>query len=98
MKGMWPGNHDWVSGAGTWKVSVDEVQQGGRPEVWEQQDVETHRVTALAGDVGQTRYQKILLLEELGRASLGIHLGRIGVFGVLARQILRDRTDLLRCK
>lgn len=55
--------------------------------------METHEVIALAGDDGWTRYQIISVLEEMGRASLGLSLGRSGGFGVLARQILRKRTD-----
>lgn len=47
----------------------------------------TPTVIALAGDAGWTRCQKTSLLEELGRASLGLSFGGSGVFGILARQI-----------
>lgn len=50
-------------------------------------------VIALTGDAGWTRCQKTSLLGELERASLGLSLGRSGVFGVSERQIFRERTD-----
>lgn len=43
-------------------------------------------VTALAGDAGWTRCQNTSVLEELGRASLGLSFGGSGVFGILTRQ------------
>ena len=63
-----------------------------------QRYVETHIGTASEGDADRTRYQRISLPEEPGRASLRLSLEGSGVFGILARQVLRERTDSMECK
>lgn len=60
--------------------------------------METHIVTASAGDAGRTRCQRTSLLEEPGRASLGLSFRGRGIFGILARQVPRERTDSVGCE